>query len=584
MTTADNGPYTFVLSEKRSYPGIRRHPTFGVWVLDTKNGQLPRGLEGAEAQPHTWEWLIQRDLNGEPSHAIGGRTPRLQAHQAPRVDEIVAAYADSRPGYVLAYPTGAGKTYIAIAAINRIAPKRVLVITRLSHTRTWRSTLARHGTGTTEWVVINPDRLSRLFSIPNATVPLHELGSDRDAAAVQAGSPLTHFDVVITDEAQILAHADTLRSQLWRRLIGWSDDTNGPTSFTLNMSATNWTEPGETSSAAHLLAYMAGVPCPSASEVDIDYSAWLRDRLRLTGYSQTSGRWFWQENTRDVAILTDSLYNGTVGAAATRAELGLPDQVRRLCLVDFTPDERRRYEQAWAEFRQAEGLPAHHVPEPSSGREAHLRFMQKAALIKAPYVASLVVDALVDGYQVVVPAWLEDTVETLFSAISEEARKRIGEPRLGTWAVRLTGRTEPDKRHKTIELFQSGVAPVIITSVLDAISLHAGQVGGGIKGQDANDKPRITIFGDVIYGGKQPFQAEGRAGRDGQEADAIYVCAAGTTEVLTMARTFRKLTNTRALTSTGDTLYSDADIRSFAAMADELDDSLDISQEGGTGS
>lgn len=571
------GRYRHVIAEGMNWPGSERHPHYGVRVCTTRERERSTALARVAPAPHTWEAAVERRINGQLPPLNPRPAPiRLRPYQEGRVEEIVAAYRRGAPGYALAYPTGTGKTYITVAAINEMAPERVLVIPPLSHCDEWRTIASLHGSSRTEWVVVNPDKLSRQFYLENAGVPLHELGEERARVAAAHGTPFTPpYDIVVVDESQILAHEDTLRSRLWRRILGWVGEGT-PEVFTLHLSATGWTTPEETASVAHLLAYAAGVRCPSATRVETDYRGWCADQLGLAGLAKgADGVWHWSENEADVRRLTGLLYTGEVGATATRESLGLPDQRRRLELIELSPEDHAKYELEWAAFRDLIDGDGQLVSDPETALEKNLRAIQKAAEIKAPYVARRVIERLNDRYQIIIPARLIRTVHALRRSINDEAVRQGGKE----VAVPLTGEHDVEQRTMIRQIFQSGRRPVIITSVLEAISLHAGQKGGGERGEDATDTPRETWFGDVLYGGKVGFQAEGRGSRDGREADAVYCVAVGTAEALAWARTFRKLANTRALHSSGENLYSDADISSFEEMAQELEDTYEAAQE-----
>lgn len=580
-------PYTYVIADGGPCAGSEWHRPYGVRVYEARNGDAPRTLEGRLPKPHTWASHLQRRINDEPYTPEGNvrATPIfLREYQVPRVAEIAAAHKSGGPGYLLGYPTGSGKTYISIEAVNRIRPRRVLVIAPVSHLLGWRSAITLHASGPTEWVVINPDRLHTLFRLPEddpqdmMDVP----SSARAAYAMDRGMPITEFDVVITDESQILAHVDTDRSRLWRRLVGWQADGSAPTAFTLNLSATSWSHPEETNSAAHLLAHIKGVPVPPEDILSLDYLGWLRNSIGVELVQNRQGKWSWQDDHHGVRALTDLLYERGLGATKTREALGLPTQERSLRFIELSAQDRELYDMQWTEFRTLFNHTDVDNVEPDSGRVEYLRSLQKAAEIKAPYVADLVVDYLSDGYQVVLVAWFHQTMRALHDAVERQAEQRqLTRPPLRQWALPLAGtdglgRTiPPGARDKSIRAFQSGYVHVLVTSVVEAISLHSGQKKAGLHGEDATSAPRVTIFGDVLHGGKKGFQAEGRATRDAERAEAIYCVAADTKEVAAFAGSFRNLANTAALTTIGDQLLTDVDISSFQEMHDELEQMIE---------
>lgn len=573
--------YTYVIADGRPCPGSQWNRQYGVRTYHAPTEDVPRLLQGRTAPPHSWAAHVERLLNHRPfTPPTQGEAPVLRPHQRDRAQEITAAFDADRSGYFLGYPTGSGKTFISVAAVNQIQPDRVLVISSLSHVSGWRSVITRHATGPTEWVVMHPAVLHTLFRLDyDSPYDMIDLTLEqRRSYALSEGELISAFDMVFCDESQILAHAETFQARLWRRIIGWSATGEQPTTFAVNLSATPATVPEETAQMAHLLAQVKQVSVPPEDVIYADYGGWLRDQIGVDLIQAGERRWFWERSASQVKELTRLLYDHGLGATATREDLGLPAQPRSIRMLEMSARDKAAYAQHWAAFREAYTWGDEESREPSAGQEEYLRSVQKAAVIKAPYVADLVVDYLSDGYQVVVPAWFHATVAAIQAAVEELAAARgLTPPRSGRWTVPLTG-TGPGgtvahtkRRDLQIQLFQSGWVQVIITSVSEAISLHAGQKHGGMGGEDATDAPRVTIFGDVIHGGKKTFQAEGRASRDGQVADAIYCVAAGTAEVGAFAATFRSLSNTRALTAAPDALLTDADAQAFLAMADDLD-------------
>lgn len=575
--------HTYVIADGGPCPGSELYRPWGVRIYETTQQATPSALQGREPQPHTWAAHLQRRLNDEPYTALPARIgpPALRDYQQPRVNEIIAASDTGAPGYLLGYPTGTGKTYITVAAMNQINPRRVLVIAPLSHLANWRRVITDHATGRTEWVVINPARLHTLFRLP-AEDPRELVDLPQDTRATHAishGHPITDFDVVVTDEAQILANPTSQRSQLWRRLAGWNDDGSAPDAFTLNLSATAFSLPRETAAVAHLLAFVRGQATPSETLLSLDYEHWLRDRMGVDLIQHTRGLWSFRDSIAGVKALTEMLYQCGIGATATRADLGLPEQPLNLQLIQMDTADRALYETSWREYNIATGRPVSDVAEPEAGREEGLRHLQKAAEVKARYVAELIVDYIEEGYQVIVPAWLRRTVDALHSHVDHIAQSRqLPVPESGRWSLTLDGTATPEERDVTIRLFQAGWTKVLITSTTEAVSLHAGQKGGGFDGADATDAPRVTIFGDVLSGGKRIPQAVGRGSRDGNVAEAIFAVAEDTREVPAWARAFTHVGNTGALTSDPGLLLSDAEITAYLQLADDLTDLMEDAQ------
>lgn len=560
------GTEVFVLSGAPTGTfGASREPRFGTTVYQCDPARFPSRLAPYLPVSHSWEAMVQRFLNGRDYEGTNpGREVQLRAHQRGVVEQIVAAHRAGLPGFTLAYPTGSGKTIMTLAAINRIAPARVLVISTLSHLTGWRKAISTYGAAATEWVVINPDQLGTALTDPNRDLHTMDVTS-RDRFAAVSGVPVEPWDVVVCDEAHMITSPVALRSRLWRRHTGWSE--TGPAAFTLNLSATPWSKPTETSPAAHLIAHAQGVPAPSEWTVNHAYSDWLNTQ----GFAMVRderGRWRWNNNPTDVAKVQQFLFGGGRGAAATAPELGLPAQPRRIHPITLSDADRAAYEQSWVAFRAERDLDVSLAWDPRGTLSEALRNVQQASLLKSPHVAALVVDLVREGKQVIVPTWFQETSTDLAVHI-QRGLSRVA-TRDETWrVVRVTGDDSVTDRETKRRLFQSGLARVIVTSITESINLHAGEEGGGVDHSDATTTPRVTVFADVLTGGKRSYQAEGRATRDAHVAEAIYTYADDTTEQRWLAGVFRSMADTRSLSTTQPS--GDRDMGAFMQLADELD-------------
>lgn len=565
-------PYRYVVAPDT--PGAHWDNLWNVHTYPSNGTSLPAAVAERVAPPHSWGALVQQVINGDKVPAPTGRPPALRAHQIAPVGGIVGACATGAPGFALSYPTGSGKTYMAVAAANEIRPRRVLVIAPKALVGGWRAAISAHSTTPTQWVVINPQRLWRLFTLGlDAPVPLRALRTqERVPQILAAGQLLIDFDMVVADEAQFLATSDSGRSELWRRLTGWRDDGHAPDAFTLFLSATPWSRPSELVPAAHLIAHLAGAPTPSRTVCSTEFLPWLSTTLGLQARVERDGRWRWQDHDQAVRRITGLLYGGPLGAAATATSLGLPAQERELVPIHLTDAEAAQVDQAWQEWARDHGV------DPGSGEDAWVRQMARIESAKARAVADLVALHVQEGHQVIVPAWLTSTVEELRTHITRSCTDLLGTPSPDRymWVMALTGQDDTQARDAKIRAFQSGRVPVVICSITEAISLHAGQRNGGQAGpdgawQDATLTPRVTIAGGLLTGGKKMLQAEGRATRDGQAAPTLYPVASGTRDEDAMAQMFASLANSRALTLLPEHVDTDADLADLTRLATTLD-------------
>ncbi|MEV7869168.1 DEAD/DEAH box helicase family protein [Streptomyces sp. NPDC088124] len=539
-----------------AYPGVTRHAQWGLPVY--RGQRLPPALADFAAPRHSWERLVQDVLNGVPPALTRQRKhPELRDYQRPRVEKMRAAFTDGAPGFLLADPTGSGKTPMAVTTLSGLPVTTVLVVTKLSVVPAWRAAIDYFGTGAQRWVVINPEQMWRLFE--HSWHPLASLPADEAAAlAAQSGRCRVGFGAVVTDESHILADPMSIRSRLHTRIM---DTAGGKCPWWLRLSATPFTAPHETKYAADLIAYVTGAEEPG--DVDRgDYLEWLRGECGFEVNTGTGGRWHHVDNAHDVERVKELLYDSPVGASSSPRELGLPDQARELRPVELSAADHRKYTQAWHEFRQAVGL-ATDVTDGAvqgEGRQRALRRVQRASFLKVPQVAAVVADLVAEGYQVCVPTWFLETVHALVEHIAWELKSRGLPDRV----VDITGENVGLRERKR-QAFQLGQCKVVVFNALEGINLHAGERNVDGRGTDATSAPRATVVADVLTGGKRTLQAEGRASRDGQHARAVYVYASGTTEEAWLARMLRSASNTQALAR------ASADARALTELADQLD-------------
>lgn len=541
------------------HAGVRYSSRWGVMYFEGE--ALPGRLAEYEAKPHSWEAYVERVINGEmypPKRRIKPQAP--YPYQQDKINDIVKSVNLGSPGYVLAWPTGSGKTLTAINTVNRCAPKRVLVLTRVSTIPPWRKAINVNGLPSIEWVITNPERMRSLFGHHNIDIQSMPARRAGEVAAL-SGDPLADFDFVIADESHMLAHATSLRSRLMRRLLDRTQETSRKRPFSLYMSATPFTSPGEASYLMDLLAFATGSHAP---EDPNDFEQWLRIRgLQLN--NDEKGIWYHKINPGDVRFIETILYNSGVGSRATAEDLGLPTQVRELVPIEMSPADRAEYEKLWEDFRAERGMEASRFRDDN---EVALRKIQKASLLKARYVAVIAADLVESGNQVVIPAWFTETIH----AIAVETSKELARRGLNDRVVEITG-SDRALREEKRRAFQDGRALVITLNSLEGIDLHAGEKNVDGNGKPGTTTPRVCLVADVLTGGKRALQAEGRTARDGQSSLAMYVYAEGTAEEAWMAQMYKQLSNTSAL------LKSPNDTITFTELAEELERSVNLREE-----
>jgi SNF2 family DNA or RNA helicase len=204
-----------------------------------------------------------------------------------------------------------------------------------------------------------------------------------------------------------------------------------------------------------------------------------------------------------------------VGALRRRpTELaGWPELVRRLDPVELTAPQRQLYELAWEEFRRELEL-SKSGKNSTNPLVAALRFRQKASLLRVDGTVQAVRDAVQDGLRPAVSVQFRETATQIADQLGQTLR--VG---------RIDGSVPATERETLRVAFQRGELDVVLFSVVEGISLHAGETAVG-----ADNTPRVLLLHDLRWSALEMAQIEGRTHRDGQAALACYLFAADSVE------------------------------------------------------
>jgi hypothetical protein len=464
--------------------------------------------------------------------------PTLREHQRDAVTAMLDAHRVGLPGFLLADEVGLGKTFSVIFAVHRLAatsrrPLRVLVLAPLSVVPHWRRSLHDAGAGDALWCVTNYEQVRSLLHAPVAAKQAKRVRTRNKRHAGQ-GRSRTSWDVVVLDESHRLKNPTAQRSRAVRQLVETNrQGKRAQPAFAIWLSATAGQNPLELSYLAPLLAARHGV----SSAATNDFARWCAD-YGLAVTRGAFGAWDYTPGPGDAekvrALLFDP-FRPRSATARVRAVGGLrrrpseiagwPELVRALAPVELSAAQRRLYDLAWGEFRRELELSAsgHDSTNPMV---AALRFRQKASLLRVPGTVQAVRDALEDGLRPAVSVQFRETTEELSTLLGDSLR--VG---------RIDGSVPPMVREETRLAFQRGELDVMLFSVVEGISLHAGEIASG-----ADQTPRVLLLHDLRWSALEMAQIEGRTHRDGQSAVAHYVFAADTVEEQMVEAVVGKLT------------------------------------------
>ncbi len=504
----------FAMRATATAHGARWDADHGVFVF--RGERLPDGLAPFRAAPYSWERSVERELNDEPAPApskpTGTFTPR--PHQLTAIRAITAAAKAGRAGFLLADDVGLGKTLSAWVAVRDLASvERVLIVCPLAVVAHWRRTIEAAGDGGREVVILNYDRLGKLFEV--SAEARKKVRSKKGLA--RAGSA-PEFDAVIWDESHRCKNPTAARSKFAAKI-------NARAGFALWLSATAGQNPLELSYLAPILSELTGA---RATELK-DFESWCAAQgLGVT--RGTFGRWDWRGDPKDCEKVRALLFDGKLPAGMRRRPediAGWPEINRILTPLALDASARERYAQAWTEFREAIGL-APSGRDPRTALAAALRLRQKSSLIRAQSTVDLVTELLENGHQVAVSVAFLETLEVLRDELT----------RGGVACASLHGRMGSEEREAERMRFQRGERQVALFTVEEGISLHQGE---------HNDVPRSEVIHDLRWSAIQMAQIEGRCHRDGRFAQVYWTYADDTVEERLAAVVCRRLLSMKSM-------------------------------------
>ncbi len=480
---------------------------------------LPPELAPFGSEPYSWERFKENQANGfTASPSRPEREVILRPHQNQCVLAIAAARKLERPGFLVADDVGLGKTIETWASILGSDDESVLIVCPLAAVVHWRRTIRWMGDGGKVVVVINYDRLKKLFDVDAASAKALNTRRKKTKRKVRTQKGIarygevTEFDTIVWDESQKLRNKESARRKFADRLSKEAD-------FLLWLSATAGQNPLE---LEYLSPLFEGIPhAPRGSSKD--YVKWCIDQ----GFSVSKGAYgkvTWNGLTedgepnpvarQDLETMRHLLYDGKVPAAIRRTPSdieGWPEINRILLPVVLTAADRVLYDQVWQDFRR--GLELEHTGKKDSNNALviRLRFRQKASLLRTASTVDHVLNLLDQNLQVAISVAFHETLEIIKAAL-----EAAGYP-----CAVIDGRQSPrDKEANRLD-FQHGHKMVVLYTVEEAISLHEGEY---------NQAKRANVIHDLRWSGIQMKQIEGRTHRDGKFSQVYWMLGEDTAE------------------------------------------------------
>ncbi|MDB4963610.1 MAG: Helicase, family [Myxococcales bacterium] len=493
----------FAMRAVATASAARWDASHGVFIYE--GPRLPPALDPFRALPYSWEMHVQRELVDAPPPAPSRphRDITLRTHQEVAVRAIAAARAAELPGFLLADDVGLGKTITAWAAILEMrAARSILIVCPLAVIAHWRRTIEAMGDGGKDIILLNYDRLGKLFEVSDAARK-----KIRTKKGLARAGTAPDFDVIVLDESHRCKNPTAARSKLAAKLVANAG-------FTLWLSATAGQNPLELSYLAPLLAQVTGARAKDLK----DFEQWCLDQdLGVT--RGTFGKWEWRGDRKDCEKVRTMLFEparrGQALAGIRRRPediVGWPAINRILTPIELSSENRALYEEAWTAFRRELEL-APRGRDPKSALAASLRLRQKSSLIRVPGTVELVRDLLDNGHHVAISvAFLES-----LTAVREKLESGLA----AIPCAVIHGGLSASAREAERLRFQRGETRVVLFTVEEGISLHQGE---------HDEAPRSEVIHDLRWSAIQMAQIEGRCHRDGRYAPVYWTYADATVE------------------------------------------------------
>lgn len=459
---------------------------------------LPAELRFFRAPAYSYERYLEDRFNRVTR---GPSTPErnivLRDHQADAVKDVTRAKRIGRVGYLLADDVGLGKTFSAWKSVA-IMPdiKTVLIVCPLAVAAAWRNAVRWMGDHGKIVVVINYDRLQKLFDIePDAK---GRIAKSLKAKARRGKAP--SFDAIIFDEAHRLRNPTSARSKFSLKL-------SAKAKYRIWLSATAGQNPLELSYLSPLLAQMTGHKVSDLAE----FEKWC-STVGLGVAREAFGKWVWSGSSDDIEKVRQLLFGGAIPAGLRRRPEdidGWPEINRILMATELDADAAVLYEAAWREFRGSLGLDKTGARNSKNALVARLRYSQKSSLLRVPGTVAHILDLLDNGHQVAVSVAFQETL----AAIKERLAGA------GVEVAEIHGELGADDKEEQRLDFQTGRKKVVLFTVEEGISLHQGEY---------NDATRSEVIHDIRWSAIAMSQIEGRTHRDGKFSQIYWMIAPGT--------------------------------------------------------
>jgi len=465
-----------------------------AWIFS--GSSLPAELRAFLPLPYSWEEHKLFERRNKWTYREEKESIALRPHQILARNAIVTAKQSGLPGFLLADDVGLGKTYSTWAGLLKLYRNAsILVVSPVSVLPVWRQAILAMGDGGNKVLLLNYDRLKKLFALEDGQKVRSLKGLAKRASAMS-------FDAIVWDESHYLksmyganaAARAKLAVKLYnsRPFMVWLSATAGQNILELG----------------YLKPLLVGN----------ERQATLLDWCGKHGFNVTKGDYgklIWSPTADEEKRLHQILFkaNPCTGLRRLPQEVaGWPEMQRILFPVEMNSEQQSLYDLAWKEFIDALLLDRKAGKVSQNGLVAALRLRQKASLLKVDATVNLVADLVNSNKRVPVSVEFLDSLNAIAQGLD---KKRIS-------YTYISGSTaDREERRKA---FQQGNCDVILFTIKEGISLHQGQMLG------QQDKPRAQVVHDLRWSGIDQHQIDGRSHRDGKFCPIYWMILKGSVE------------------------------------------------------
>jgi superfamily II DNA or RNA helicase len=559
-------------------------------------GDVPNRLQRWASLDYSYPRWIEDQMNGRLAPvALGPTLFSPYPHQERAAKAILGAYTKGLPGFLIADSTGLGKTLSIVAGIADIAKQRgasskrrlkVLISCPKGAMPVWRQTLKSYADSQLlRPMILNYQQLQKLLKEPSSMkkesskARKAKTGTGRKHAKSRAarnltrdGEPRINFDIIVYDESHYLKNYGSSNMSMAAANIAKLHQPyhRGKSPFIVYSTATPGSTPLHLAIMSPLLSRLID---PSLSK-HIDPKQWgsfLHDEGFHVSRKNASSPWSWisvpwygahstdpkerkkYEDAKKKTLAIQNADTERIGSAWSSSSgyiardpsdlKGWPLQQVEPYYIELDAQGREAYDEAWTRFRSFLRLKSKGQSDPKSALTENLRFRQKASLLKAPTIAEHALDLVDEGKQVFIGCQFLETVDTI---------EKILTARKAKW-TEVSGRVDDKVANRLI--FQRGEANIVLCTVTEAVSFHAGETLP--DGSKATMNDRVTIMADIRQNPNDCIQQMGRCHREGRHSLCEFPVILDTVDVKVMESFITKARNLKKMKQESDPDYLD---------------------------